>query len=63
MVLAESFDIFGCLIFIVILVLGCVMLKKAKKKTFKIIGGLLVAIGIIGTLADGYIVIKTFVIG
>lgn len=63
MLSAEFFDIFGVIIFAIILGLGCLMLKKSKKKTFRFIGWSLLVIGIIGTLIDGIIVFKTYVLG
>lgn len=63
MVSAEFFDIFGCIVFVIILILGIMMLEKSKKKTFRFIGWSLLAIGIIGLLVDGIIVFKTYIIG
>ena len=63
MALAEFFDIFGVIVFAVILILGIIMLEKSKKKIFTVIGWVLMAIGIVGVLVDGTIVLKTYILG
>ena len=57
MVSAEFFDIFGFLGFLVILWIGASLLKVAKKR-----GILLIAIGLIGAIVDGYVIVNKFIL-
>ena len=53
----EFFDIFGLIVFSVLLILGISLRKIARKRALVIIG-----ISIIGLLVDGYIVISNFIL-
>jgi len=61
MVSAEFFDVFGFFGFIIIIFLSIWMLV-AKKKFPRWAGVVLLIIGVLGLIIDGYIVIKTFLI-
>jgi uncharacterized membrane protein len=58
----EFFDIFGIFIFIFLSIIGFLMFKK-KKKMPDIIGFIILLIGILGLIVDGYIVIKYIILG
>ena len=59
---AEFFDIFGFIGFAILLFCGMKILKSKEGKIKKY--GLVVAvISIIGLIVDGYIVIKTYLLG
>ena len=57
MISAEFFDIFGFLGFLVILWIGTSLLKVAKKRSI-----LLIVIGLIGAIVDGYIIVTKFIL-
>ncbi len=58
---AEFFDIFGLIVFTFLLVIGLMMIKKKKLPDWA--GFVILLIGILGLIVDGYIVIKTYLIG
>lgn len=62
MIPAEYFDIFGFIGFLILVIAGIWMLTSKKRVPFwmKLV---ILVIGIIGLIVDGYIVIKTFIIG
>ncbi len=62
MVSAAFFDIFGFIAFIFLLIVGIWMLKS-KRKLPKWIGIIILLIAILGIIIDGFIVIKTYIIG
>lgn len=62
MVSAEFFDIFGIIVFAIILIFGGIILDKSEKKIFRFIGWILLVIGIIGIAVDGTIVVTTYII-
>ncbi|HIG94371.1 MAG: hypothetical protein QT05_C0004G0020 [archaeon GW2011_AR13] len=57
----EFFDIFGFVMFLYLIGLGIYMLKKNKKPEW--ISLTILEIGILGSIVDGFIVIKTFILG
>ena len=62
MLSAEFFDIFGFLAFVFLFVSGIWMLVSKKRVPFLMKIAIL-AIGLLGLIVDGYIVIKTFIVG
>jgi len=58
----EFFDIFGLVVFIFLLGVGFWILKY-RKKFPRWIAFIIVLIGLLGLVVDGYIVIKTYLIG
>lgn len=62
MVSAEFFDIFGFIAFTFIIIVGAWMLRS-KKKLPNWVGLVILLIGIVGAIVDGFIVIKTYIIG
>lgn len=59
---AEFMDIFGLIGFAILLFSGIKVLKSKDKKIKKY-GMIIIAISLLGIVIDGYIVIKTFIIG
>tara|TARA_Y100000034_G_scaffold116569_1_gene155056 strand:+ start:20 stop:193 length:174 start_codon:yes stop_codon:yes gene_type:complete len=57
MVSAEFMDIFGFIAFLILITLGISLLKIAKKR-----GIILIIIGVLGAIVDGWIVISNFLI-
>ncbi len=62
MVSTEFFDVFGFMAFIIIAIVGTWMLKS-KERLPNWIGMVVLSIGILGIIIDGFIVIKTYIIG
>ncbi len=62
MVFAEYFDIFGLATFAFLFVVGAWMMKKNRVPPEWVMY-ILMLIGILGFVVDGYIVINTFLIG
>jgi len=60
MLSAEFMDIFGIIVFIIILYIGIRLKKRKKVKLW--VCNLLIAIGIIGLLVDLYIVFSNFIL-
>ena len=60
MIRAEFFDIPGFIAWVFILVVGIISLKRKLPKWVSII---LILIGIMGALADGMIIIRTYFLG
>ena len=58
MIQAEFFDIFGFIGFLILLITGISIRKKAKTQSL-----IIIVISAIGLIVDGYIVLKNFVIG
>ncbi len=56
---AAFFDIFGIVVFIIILYLGVRLKKKKKVKNW--VANTLITVGILGLLVDLYAVFSTFV--
>ena len=58
MIPAEFFDIFGFFAFILIFLIGYRIRKREKKYS-----GILMILGAVGIIADGYIVIQNIIAG
>ena len=61
MINAEFFDIFGFCAFVIIILIS-IWILRAKEKLPRWAGIILLIIGILGLIIDGWIVIKTFLI-
>ena len=62
MISAEFFDIFGLIAFAFLVVIATWALKT-KKKLPKWSTIIILKIGLLGLIAEGYVVIKTFILG
>ena len=62
MVSAEFFDIPGFIAFTILLIIGILMLKT-KRKLPNWVAVIIIVISILGMVIDGFIVIKTYIIG
>lgn len=58
----EFFDLFGLIVFAFLFYIGYKTLIK-KKKLSEIEGFIILLIAILGLIVDGYIVIKTYLLG
>ena len=58
MIQAEFFDIFGFIGFLILLITGISIRKKAKTQSL-----IIIVISIIGLIIDGYIILNNFILG